>query len=31
MNTDATLQEIREARQQVWRECGEDWDALLSY
>jgi hypothetical protein len=31
MNQDATLQEIREARVQIWHECGEDWSTLLSY
>ena len=31
MNQDETLQEIREARAQIWHECGEDWNALLSF
>lgn len=31
MNNDETLQEIREARAQIWRECGEDWNMLLSF
>jgi hypothetical protein len=31
MNNDETLQEIRDARAQIWRECGEDWNTLLSF
>ncbi len=31
MNQDETLQEIRDARAQIWHECGEDWNALLLF
>jgi hypothetical protein len=31
MKEDLTILEVRNARAEIWQECGEDWDTLLVY